>query len=1196
MSFWGNITKSVSLPSITPEKKKKAQDVISTANQQVRGFAKDVVQGTARSVATVGMTAGNAPTQIANKVSSFWGAPKQPLPFAPETPTTGNKVTEAVFGGKPVRTIQGATKKTAADITPTVGSKAAKIIAPVLAVSSIGLDLSGIGGEGEATKSIFSKVIDEFSKLKHGTQIANPEGVISIGKNVVISRRSVKHIIEQRGELAHELIHDIPNVLANPTKIVDNSLKRPNSFLYARMNGKARATVLEVTKTPDGKHQVVSAFPMYKHTYEKLVDNSGGPHVPSLDIAGAHPWNAISTAQRDKSIIKNVPGAGIEPATPAFSKLRSTPELSGRGTTLPQPFDPLKYVAEQAAKQKPKTGLVAKAKSFLAEAKKKLVDSNAPIEDVLAKNLKQNKMSLLPEGDITNYIDRVYRAPTLAGQFARDNGLENVIKQVDNVDNLDQYMIAKQATDVNTRGITTGRDLAKDQQLIKVFAPKYEAQAKAVNAYSQRLLDYAVESGMVKSETAAMLKKRYPNYVPLKRVMDDIEQGGNGSGTGVASLGRQTAVQSIKGSERQIESPLQSLLDKTNEVFAQGEKNKAAKVLASYEKLPGNPFQLKEIKAMVDEKTGRRIFMEGDAAKDTVSFFDNGEKRVFKTTPEIAAAAKALDVQQLNILGKILAFPVRVAKVGITGINLPFVGANIAKDQLSAFINSKNALKTSILNPINFVRALFSAVKHDELYKEMVRAGGGGTSFDIARNQAKNTIERIRSSRSVGSKIKYTVTHPGELLRTLENIIGRSEEFTRLQQYRGTKQALLKKGNDATNATMGAARAARENTVNFARRGEWGKVLNSAFLYLNAGIQGSRTFLRTLKTNPLGATAKIATAVFLPVATITAWNLKDPERKQAYEDIAEYEKEGNIIIIPEHPTKDANGKWNVIKIPLSQEINNIANIPRKAIEATFHVNPLKAQDFVSAVIGSISPVNPTKGSVVSTLTPQAIRPTLEGLTNKNFFTGYPQVPQSLEKLPAKLQVKANTSGTAQKIANVLNLSPIKVEEFLKGTFGSITPQVLHTSDKVFTPNQVGGVSTQKAVAARFTKAQGGEIENKQQQAYYDLESANTAQNAVENKKLQPTYDHVQQLVSDGKEGEARALVEGLSDSDYAIYKRIKASDKRKSTVQSEQQMLPKVKEILTMIANGKEDEAQATIEALSDEEYRIYQLTKKKLQ
>ena len=53
---------------------------------------KELGQGIARSVATVGMTAGNIPAQLAG----------QPAPFDKEMPSTGNKFTEAIFGGKPI--------------------------------------------------------------------------------------------------------------------------------------------------------------------------------------------------------------------------------------------------------------------------------------------------------------------------------------------------------------------------------------------------------------------------------------------------------------------------------------------------------------------------------------------------------------------------------------------------------------------------------------------------------------------------------------------------------------------------------------------------------------------------------------------------------------------------------------------------------------------------------------------------------------------------------------------------------------------------------------------------------------------------------------------------------------------------------------------------------------------------------------
>ncbi len=481
----------------------------------------------------------------------------------------------------------------------------------------------------------------------------------------------------------------------------------------------------------------------------------------------------------------------------------------------------------------------------------------------------------------------------------------------------------------------------------------------------------------------------------------------------------QTIIKDIPAvaSSSEIRNFVNDLINETPEKI-NAIRNKIAtrdkRLVATFDDILSLQKNLNEVKA-----TRNALFDEAKLVRDaesrgkaTISVLRDGIKEIYETTPEIAQAAKSLSVQQLNILGKIFALPVRIARVGITGINLPFVASNIAKDQITAVINSKNALKTSIANPLNFIKALYEAVGHGKLYQEMVREGAGGTSFDIARSQAPQTIEKIRASKNIVSKILYTVKNPAELLRSVENIVGRSEELTRIQQYAGTKQALLDKGMTQSDAVIGAAKAARENTVNFARRGEWGTVLNSVFLYLNAGIQGTRTFVRGLQTRPIQTATKLGIAVFTPIAAATLWNLSDPERKAAYEDIAEYEKENNIIIIPPNPTQDENGKWNVIKIPLSQEVNNIASLARRPIEQSFGLDSIKATEVAQAFIGTMLPINMNKDVVstaLNTIEPQALKPLTEGFMNKDFFTGFPQVPASLEKLPADQQVKDNTS-------------------------------------------------------------------------------------------------------------------------------------------------------------------------------------------
>lgn len=510
----------------------------------------------------------------------------------------------------------------------------------------------------------------------------------------------------------------------------------------------------------------------------------------------------------------NQPKAGKPPIPPIPPK--TSANIAGEEMQKNN-FDPEQYVKEQIMKREnAKKNETPSVKDRIMNAwsniKTKLVDSTAPIEDILYNIKNQNKknFSLLPSKDIHNQIDRVFRTTDIAGQFMRDNGLDSVIKGVDNLDNLDQYLVAKHGQTLTKNGVETGRDPVKDAALVDSFAPKYEAQARQVTAYSRKLLDYAVDAGIVSKETAQALKEKYPDYVPFNRVFNDDGTFNSVGGKAVASLGKQSVIQKIVGSKREVESPLQSLLQKTHEVFTQGEKNKAGKILSEYSSFDGNPFQLKKINEVKDKADGM----------DTISFYKDGVKEIWETTPEIAQAAKSLGVQQLNILGKIFAAPVRIARIGITGLNIPFIGANIVKDQVSAFINSKNSLRTSAANPKVFIQSLFSAVGHDKLYQEMVREGGGGTSFNMSRSNAGKTLEQIRAGRNIGSSMKYTVTHPSQLLKAVEDIVSRGEEFTRISQYKGTKDAMIAKGMNEKEARTEAARQARDTTVNFARKGE----------------------------------------------------------------------------------------------------------------------------------------------------------------------------------------------------------------------------------------------------------------------------------------------------------------------------------------------------------------------------------------
>jgi hypothetical protein len=430
---------------------------------------------------------------------------------------------------------------------------------------------------------------------------------------------------------------------------------------------------------------------------------------------------------------------------------------------------------------------------------------------------------------------------------------------------------------------------------------------------------------------------------------------------------------------------------------------------------------------------------------------------------------------------------VRMAKLGITGINLPFAASNVAADLGHTAVTAANG--RSVFSPSTFLRAFLAAVKHDALYEGMIRSGAGFTSFDLMRNQPRLGIEKIRASRSVGARAVYAAAHPvstvGDLFRAAEDLVARSEEFGRARLFKGTKEAALKQGRTAEDADVLARLQANYGLPNYYRAGNWGRALNGAFLYLNAGIQGSRSFLRAVERDPVGTAEKVALALYVPVTIATLWNLSDEERRKAYMDLENYEKDNNLVLLPPIPVKSEDGKYSVIKLKLPPGLNQLTIPIRRGIEAMYDLDPMTFQEIANAVVGSVSPIEPTKRSILSNLVPQAVKPTVQATANYDFFRDRPKVSPGLQHLTPSMQVYPYTSETARKIGERIGVSPIIVEEFVKDTLGGVGSQLLNLSDRVLAAKgvipeeQIGGQDPLRGIAARYGEARGGATEHRE---------------------------------------------------------------------------------------------------------------------
>lgn len=120
----------------------------------------DIAQGIARTVAQVGITTGNLPTKIVNKI----GGLNEELPFDQEIDTTGNKFTKALFGGKPIKTVEKTVSDVKEFLKPFIGEKASDYSALPLVLGSIALDLSGLGGKAGVKSFTSGEIPEAFFK------------------------------------------------------------------------------------------------------------------------------------------------------------------------------------------------------------------------------------------------------------------------------------------------------------------------------------------------------------------------------------------------------------------------------------------------------------------------------------------------------------------------------------------------------------------------------------------------------------------------------------------------------------------------------------------------------------------------------------------------------------------------------------------------------------------------------------------------------------------------------------------------------------------------------------------------------------------------------------------------------------------------------------------------------------------------
>lgn len=637
------------------------------------------------------------------------------------------------------------------------------------------------------------------------------------------------------------------------------------------------------------------------------------------------------------------------------------------------------------------------------------------------------------------------------GVFTRAGGkigksFEETIRPVmGNLDEFRSYLIEKRALELAERNIMTSSDLTPaERQIIiedleKRF-PHFKQVQEELKEYQDHLLRELVDSGVLSADDVEKFKELNKEYVPFYRDINSGKKKGSGQGAGVANASN--PIRRIKGSDRDIIDPLQSIIRNTYQYTLIAERNRVMKSLVDaataqeglgglVEKIPtpmqGTKFTLSELTSVLEKQgvdvdnldldTVISLFrpVKQIPGKDNViAVYRNGKREFYELDPDLYAAVTAADRDQMGVILRALNFPVRLLRSGVVN-TLEFWLKNMWRDQFAAMINSRNGY----IPYIDMIRGMAHVLgKTDTFNKFLVSGGAQAFRQSLDRNYLQQDLRRILAQ-SWKDKSLNILKHPIQAMQALSEL---SEMGTRLGEF----SKGLKRGKNAREAAFDA-----RDLIDFGRAGSIGRSINKVSAFWNAQMQGLDRTIRTFtdrKTAPK-ALVKAFAGITAPTAALYQLNKNDPR----YQELPQWDKDlfWHFWIGDTH-----------FRLPIPFELGVMFKvIPERILSmATGGEEPFRELD--ETVKDSI-PVPTSIPDMIGMIT--ALSPIAQAWANQN-FTGGPIVPRREQDLEPVDQAGPYTSQTARAVARAAASlgaedsvfgSPRKVDHIIRGYAGSL---------------------------------------------------------------------------------------------------------------------------------------------------------------
>lgn len=234
-----------------------------------------------------------------------------------------------------------------------------------------------------------------------------------------------------------------------------------------------------------------------------------------------------------------------------------------------------------------------------------------------------------------------------------------------------------------------------------------------------------------------------------------------------------------------------------------------------------------------------------------------------------------------------------------------------------------------------------SITQENEFFRDIKKAREG--FFDTLKGQSPETIN------AKINKMTDAINNTVLKYLNIENYGAARESYLRSNVYNDIFAAAIKNGRSVQEAQAYAEVYSRNATTNFDRSLMFGNKLAEAVPYLSAAINGSKSFWRLFELDPIGVSSRIGTIYFLYMNLVEE-SLADEENKKVYDQLREYQKDGNIIWVE-------NGV--AFTVPVTEEVSTFLNIARWSAETAMGSNKNTQLQLITNTALSVSPVTLT---------------------------------------------------------------------------------------------------------------------------------------------------------------------------------------------------------------------------------------------